>query len=249
MQLLFLIFLLCVVIAVSIIHSSKMQQEHYFAPEYEDMISVPTSAYSTLSDDDRANKKRYFLEFNDRFFHQTLISALSSQKTDYSDWKVSTDFDAANVKFRVSQHIEGVLNRALPSTEPNLFTVVSNNIQSVVKSEDNGLYVVKAKLLMHRTQKLYGISLETTTLHDRVNYTSVLLEYKILGFVFEDKMDDVMPANYHMDNQLAYEDISKSSIIKDHDYEQRVQCKYFSDLKKFRGLDIDDSQCKDVPFA
>jgi len=243
MQLTIVILLLCVVIGVSILYAMRVQ-EHYFAPEYNDMLTVPTSAYSSLSDDNTTYEKRYFLEFNDRFFHQTLLSALSSQKTDYSDWQESKDYHKENVKFRVGQHIEGVLNRALPSWESDLFTVVKNDIHHVYKSHDNGLYVVKSKLLMHRNQKLYGVSLETTTLHDRVNYTSVLLEYKIIGFVFEDKLDDVMPANYHTESELAYEDVSKHKIIKDPEYEKRVQCKYFSDLKKFRGLDIDDNHCE-----
>ena len=243
MQLEIVVFLLCIVIGLSVLHAVKVQ-EHYFSPEYSDMLSVPASAYSSLSDDDTTYEKRYFLEFNDRFFHQTLLSALSSQKTDYSDWQESKGYDKENVRYRVSQHIEDILNRALPSWESDLFTVVKNDVQRVYKSDDNGLYVVKSKLLMHRNQKLYGVSLETTTLHDRVNYTSVLLEYKINGFVFEDKLDDVMPANYETDSQLAYENVSNDKIIKDAEYEKRVQCKYFSDLRKFRGLDIDDSQCE-----
>lgn len=233
-----LIFLLSVVIIVCVIKTLQIRES--YAPDYQDMISVPTSAYSTISDDDISYQKRYFLEFNDRFFHNAMIDALTSQKQDYSSWKPITTYDADTVKFRVSEHIQGILNREMQGTDPNLFHVVKFDIKEVLASPDGMEYVVKASELIHRNQKLYGVSLETVTLHNKKTFDTVLLKYELLGFVFEDKIDDVMPANYNQASELAYEDINKTNIIKDSDYEKRVKCKYFSDLKKYRGLVVND---------
>lgn len=243
-----IILLLSIIAIASVLYLQSrqgQQRQEGYAPEYQDMLSVPTSAYSTLSDNDISYQKRYYLEFNDRFFHDALLDALSTQKIDTSGWKDTVKYDASSIKFKVNAFIEGVLNHELQGTDPNLFSVVKNDILSMINSPDKKEYVVRSKVLIHRNQKLYGVLLEIKTLHNADTSRTSLIEYNLNGFVFEDKIhDNIMPSNYDETNELEFEDINNAKIIKDETYEKTVACKYYKDLKKYRGLDVDNSDPK-----
>ena len=205
--------------------------------DYRDYISIPTSAYDKAFGQDG---KKYFVEFDDKFFKDVLDKSLYSQSFNYEGYKEIKVYNREDIKTKVSAAIESVLNRKLPVEETNLFNVVDIGIEKVLMNQNNKgekKYVVSATSLIHRLSKAYGLSLSTETFHDDTSVT--LVKYTITGFVFDDKLvnDNVEPANLDEHNELTYENLSREKIMKDKKYEHDTFCKYITDLKKFRNIE------------
>lgn len=212
--------------------------------DYKDYMSIPTSAYETIgSNSDDISKKKYYVEFKDDFFESALKSAKYPQPFDETGYSI-VNKDLDNIKLKVSQVIEKILNAKLPIEECNLFNIVNIKIKSLYKKNDNK-YIVEAVSLVHRLNKVYGLDLYTKTYH---SYDSnALLDYKINGFVFEDKIyGDVLPSNVNDDTEFSYDQIMKDKIIQSKEFEKETFCKYIGDLKKFRNIDykpLDSINC------
>lgn len=207
-----------------------VERETYI--DYNSYITIPTTAYDKAF---VAGGKKYFVEFEDKFFKDALDKNVYNQKFNYEGFTEIKEYNADDMKGKVSNTIEKILNKALPIEENSLFNVVDIKFVKVMRLEAK--YVVSSTTLIHRLNKAYGLSLQTTTYHEPGN--SSLLEYKILGFVFEDKLNTniVEPSNLNSGDDLSYEDLMKSTIIKDKKYEHDTFCKYISDLKKYRNID------------
>lgn len=205
--------------------------------DYKDYISIPTSAYDKAFD---KSTKKYFVEFDDKFFEDVLHNSLYSQVFNYDGYQEVKVYNKEDVKTKVSAAIESILNRKLPVEDTNLFNIVDIGIEKVLsKQSDKGTkhYVVTSSSLIHRLGKAYGMSLSTETFHDDNSVS--LIKYTIHGFVFEDKLlnNNVEPSNLDEHNELTYENISRDKIMKDKKYEHDTFCKYIIDLKKFRNIE------------
>jgi hypothetical protein len=202
--------------------------------DYNSYITIPTSAYDKAF---AGGGKKYFVEFEDKFFKDALDKSIYNQAFNYEGFIEIKEYNADDMKRKVSSTIEGILNKALLIEDNSLFNVVDIKFTKVMRLGMEAKYIVSATSLIHRLNKAYGLSLATTTYHEPGS--SALIEYKILGFVFEDKLNTniVEPANLNSVAELSYDDLMKATIIKDKQYEHDTFCKYVSDLKKYRNID------------
>lgn len=240
----FLLFFSCVLVLMAVIRI--LQGQDYTEPfdaSTIDALSTPSSAYRGMAEDEIDVARKPFLEFNDRFFLNTLTSAQSTNKVDDSTWTtvvVQSKNDDTQQQ-RVSQLVENILNRALHPNDPNLFHVVRFELESVKQSPDKKLWTVKASMILHRTGKSYGAALTTRTLHDMTANSSSLLSFELKGFVFEDKMDpegDVVAKNFYgEDDQVASVDMLQMRILPNKKDQERLVCKQLKDMKATRGVD------------
>jgi hypothetical protein len=201
--------------------------------DYYDYITIPSSSYDIIADTDN---KKYFVEFNDRFFIDTFnkhVSNVSISDETFRDININV-VTMEDIQNKTAAYIEGILNEELEMDETNLFFVVEKKLLSV--KYDDSSYIVQMKSLIHRNGKAYGITLVSTTLHNPIE--TQLIKYDILGFVFEDKLyGNVLPSNLMTVENLQYEDIMKDKIIIDKESETKTLCKYLKDMKKFRNID------------
>lgn len=202
--------------------------------------SMPAIAYRYMGDDDLEVARKPFLEFNDRFFLNTLTTAKSTNAIDEKGWiLVPTSEITDTQKKGVCDYIEGTLNRALHPNDPNLFHVVQFEAESLKHSQDKKLWTIQSRVLVHRTGKAYGASLALHTLHDVPNAQTSLVGFKMIGFVFEDKVsDDVRPGNYYgEDDDVASVDMLSMRILANKSEQDKLVCKQLRDMKATRGVD------------
>lgn len=247
MNIILLCFFLISIIALLSTSWFNPSNEKYI--DYKDYMSIPASAYEMIgADNGDMAKKKYYVEFKDSFFETALKTAKYSQKFDDTDYKISQlQQNRKDIELKVSQVIEKALNNKLPIEESNLFNIVKIQIKAIYKKENSkqNEFIVESISLVHRLNKVYGLDLYTKTHHSYDSNT--LLDYKINGFVFEDKLyGDVLPSNMNEDTELSYDQMMKDKIIQSKEFEKQTFCKYVGDLKKFRNIDykpLDSIKC------
>lgn len=202
--------------------------------DYRDFLVTPGVAYDNINPEN--TNHRYYIEFNDRFFKTALDAAMSEKQVDITKYQEIKSND--DTKRKVSAFIEKVFNRYLPVGDPNIFNVVSIDIEHVHKKETQ--FVVEAKSLIHRENKIYGLLLHTRSYHDM--NSSSLLNYDMKGFIFEDKIyGNVLPSNLHTDTNLAYDQIMMDKIMQSKEFEQETYCKYLKDLKIYNNMEVPEA--------
>jgi len=213
-------------------HARYMSHERFL--DYRDLLVTPGIAYDEINPEN--SNRRYYIESNVRFFKSALDAAVSNKHVDISEYQETKSND--DIKIKVSAFIEKLFNKHLPVGDPNIFNVVSIEIEHVHKKDVN--FVVKAKSLIHRENKIYGLLLHTRSYHDM--NSSSLLSYDIKGFIFEDKIyGNVLPSNLHTDTNLAYDHIMMDKILQSKELEQETYCKYLKDLKIYNNIEVPEA--------
>jgi hypothetical protein len=206
--------------------------EHFqindFYSKYLNDISVPVSFYSQ----GKVAQNFKLIEFNDQFFKDVLEK---NKNPSVLEGKVETKIKVNNDQLlqRTDTYISNLFNDALAKKENTLFAVAYSELLSI-KSYTNNKFLIESRHIIHRDKKIYGTSLEIKTFHEIGKTT--LVDYTILGFIFEDRIDANQPSNL---DENEFQPFMKDAIfIKDKKYEKQYLCKYYADLKKFRGIDV-----------
>jgi hypothetical protein len=228
------IFFLTILVLNIYVFNYKKQIENFTINDYYDKyfnaITIPTDFYNIS----KLPKKQYAYEMHDRFF----LDTLEKNKTDTSISFNDKD-DINNSKLilsmlnRTNKYIVDILNKDLPLDERFLFANIFSE-KILAKKLIDEVYVLKTNHIIYRDTKIYGVSLTITTIHSFVDKGIKLIDYKLDGYVFEDKLNPIQPSNL-IDND--YQDYKKDKIeIHDPKYEKQYLCQYYNDLKKFRGI-------------
>lgn len=229
-----ILIFLCIALILFCFHRFNQMQERFL--DYTDYITVPSFAYESMAGEGEGAKK-YYMEFNDRFFLNALNkNADANMHIDVSSFEPTSlpKSKVQQLEESVSALLARVLNAELDSNDTQLFNTLNTRISTVKKNGDS--YVVEAKSVVHRLNKAYGVTIDTTCLYTESKMH--LLAYNLQGFVFEDKLyGDVLPSNLITIDDLIYENIMKEKIMQSKEYENKMVCKYLSDLKKFRNID------------
>ena len=157
------------------------------------------------------------VEFNERFFTDTLTKYTNNTSTPLCTEKLKKY--PQNILAPVNRYVSNILNRNLPRSDGTLFTCVKSDVLEVHKCIDG--YKIKSKHLVHRPKKIYGAAIELVCLVQQNTVT--ILSHKLLGFVFEDRIDtwssniDTIPK-------------------RDPQYEKSFLCAYYDKLRKERGI-------------
>jgi hypothetical protein len=143
---------------------------------------------------------------------------------------------------QIDAYLLKLLNSKLASDEIYMFHTVFSETTDITRFEESGEYVVSSNHLIYRDTKIYGVSISLKTVVDGKTGKVSLLSYTLNGYVFEDKITEYQPNNLVED---VFQDYRKDDLItKDPKYEKQYLCKYYADLKKFRGIvNMDDLQC------
>lgn len=233
----------CVLLILILFFLSHYKKEEFtvndFYDKYLNTVSVPSDFYSSGN---TLPEMQYAAEFHDRFFIDTLNDEMKNHVAiPYSSANEITEKDLiAKLKKRIDNYITTLLNKKLDSNESYVFNVVYSQFEDGLKWETENIYLVHSKHVLYRDTKVYGVSIHLTTVHDGNTGSIRLLNYKLDGYIFEDKISDYYPANL-IDNN--YQDYMKDKIItKDQKYENQYLCQYYHDVKKFRGLVVQDEK-------
>jgi hypothetical protein len=209
-----------------------------FSTNATGLLSVPTSFYEQGTDRMPANQYSY--EFNDRFFLDALSSmVIAQEKTNVPDQPTQiSSAMAAKLLKRTSTFLVDVLNRRLTSNEVFLFNPIMNQIThaSVIIS-DPLMFKIRTEHIVYRDTKLYGVGLWLETLHDPNKSNIKLTDFGLMGYVFEDRMTNVVPSNVLENVPENYK--RENKILKDPKYEKAILCQYYRDLKKYKGITVD----------
>lgn len=211
----------------------------FYSKHYND-VSIPTSFYNITA---QVVPNHYTVEMKDKFFEDILeknvvpfrhvVQKTSSIEDEKTKQQLLQQIDAYLLK---------LLNSKLASDEIYMFHTVFSQTQNITKFEESGQYVVSSDHLIYRDTKIYGVSISLKSVVDSQTGKVSLISYTLNGYVFEDKITDYQPNNLVED---VFQDYKKDNIIiKDAKYEKQYLCKYYADLKKFRGIvNMDDLQC------
>jgi hypothetical protein len=224
--------------------------------DYYDYLAVPTKSYELMGHKtDDGKIRQYFVELQDEFFKKALTACLytptngdaymitqllGSQNLSHTMKKDKKE----NLKERIANSIERCLNDALTTdTDSNALFSVTDIILKDVREVgiDKKTLLVNSKVIVHRIGKAYGASIEATTYHANIQgiVQSLLLDFTLQGFVFEDRLfGEAIPANVVTNDHMMYSDIGgpSSIIMQGSDHEQSTMCRYLTDLQKYRGI-------------
>lgn len=195
-------------------------------------LAVPTAFYNF----GEGRENMYFIEMKDQVFQDLFTEnkvKLPEGQLEYID-KIS-DADNKTIIERSSQLITDMMNRTLPSSEIHLFHVVTAEVKQVQKHPLG--FVTALDMLIHRPTKMYGIYGSFTVFHPTKGPSS-LIDFKLHGFVFEDKIyGGVLPSNLPLEKNMTYQEMIGHTFLKSKDWEEKQICKYLTDMKTFRGID------------
>jgi hypothetical protein len=216
-----------ILLVIIIIICSLTSIEHFeindFYSRYLQDISVPSDFYSQPKY--ATNYK--FVEFNDKFFTDVLTK--NTQNSDiigtitnkYPDYLLQS----------IEKHLLKIFNSELKD-DTNLFVILESNIKDVKVSDNK--YIINSQHVVYRESKIYGAAIELSTLYDKDNIT--IIKSKLLGFIFQDRLNPIQPSNLASDNHQEY--MLDKVITKDPKYEKQFLCQYYKDLEKFKGLKV-----------
>ena len=131
------------------------------------------------------------------------------------------------------EYLLAILNKAIIDIgdvkikEP-LFIMVESEIISQNEKENT----ITSRHLVDRQNKIYGIELEITTQFDTITSQIKLIDYKIIGFVFDDKIKMNEPANIVLEEDPYQEYMKDTTFMKDTTYETKYLCNYYDNLRK-----------------
>lgn len=225
----FLILLLVVIFVSSMFPRYETFEINDYYSRYLNDISVPSEFYFQ----GKVAQGLKTFELKDKFFIDALESNLnkdvmSNQVEDTE--KVNIPSDALD---GINKYLEKILNARLPSEDTSLFATVFGEITSA-KSYKTNSTLYTSRHIVHRDGKVYGASIEMSTFVTRDNI--YLVGYKLIGFVFNDKLDNQQPYNLDQnENQYFMQD---KNVTKDDKYIKQYLCQYYSDVEKYRGIKI-----------
>lgn len=209
-----------------------------FYSRYMNDIAVPAQFYSQPAYASGFTK----VEFRDQFFEDALKENLDTTQSPLiymEDVAKYPDF----VVLKCEEFLSKILNAKLPSSDTALFAVVKSHIISVKKRND--IYMVESQHVVHRDGKIYGAGIYMTTL--LIKGKVYLKKYKLLGFIFEDRIRSEEP--YNMDTNTEQPFMMDALITKDKKYETDYLCTLYTDLEKYKGIKIDhDLNCEDQSY-
>ncbi len=237
-----LIVIVCLLILIVIVNF-KYNTETFITDYYDKYfndISIPTDFYETSAQ--FAFPKHYAAEMHDKFF----IDALESEKEKIDEKFISNDVEEkvkSELYDRVNKFLVELLNKKLfqvSSDEKYIFSNIFSkitNIYQAIWSKGNCI-VVTSEHIIYRDTKVYGASITITTLHNIKDGSIHLIDYKLNGFIFEDRIKNtIYPSNLIED---SYQEFKKDKVtIPDEKYQTAYVCKYLADIKKFRGITVD----------
>lgn len=230
-----MIFILLIIIILIILLHLLNKKEPYIDYNKYQFLTIPSSAYDNLN----INPNKYFYEFKDQFFIDILNKNKSQKNFEINNFKNSklSIQQKQQLEKIIKKYIENILNKEIKK-DNNLFYVYRFIINEI--KNNNNLYLVNSSLILYRNSKIYGISLKIDTLHT-INIEKIeLINYDLLGFIFEDKLHSnlTLPKNIYTNQYENSNTINK--IIKTPDYEKKNICLYLENLKKFRNIEADD---------
>lgn len=238
-----LVFIITIMINIMFYKKKEGFITDYYDKYFND-LSIPTKFYETSAE--FANKTHYAVEMNDRFF----IDVLDKEKNilfkpptiEHKAILVNKDLKTKMLKNN-NKYLVRILNSELfknSSNEKYIFTNVFSKVKELYQGywENGSCIITVSEHILYRDTKIYGVSLNITTLYDIINNTTYIIDYTLNGFIFEDRIkSNVYPSNLIED---SYQEFMKDKIkIYDKKYEQKYVCKYLSDIKKFRGIEVD----------
>jgi len=206
------IFLLIVVILLSAFLQSKYKVEA-FNVSSDDYRPVPSAFYDQAIG--HVEPGFPLMEYPTDFINCTLKNAepLPKQTND--------------------KYLLAILNKAIIDIgdvkikEP-LFQMVESEIISQNEKENK----ITSRHLVDRQNKIYGIELEITTELDKNTSQTKLIDYKIIGFVFDDKIKMTEPASIVLEEDPYQEYMKDTTFMKDNTYETKYLCNYYDNLRK-----------------
>lgn len=209
-----------------------------FYSRYMNDIAVPAQFYSQPYYATGFTK----VELRDQFFEDALTENLDVAHSPLIYMDEITKYPEFLV-LKCEEVLSKILNAKLPSSDTALFAVVKSNVISVKKRND--IYMVESQHVVHRDGKIYGAGIYMTTLH--IDGKVYLKKYKLLGFIFEDRIGSEEP--YNMDTSKEQPFMMDSLITKDKKYENDYLCTLYTDLEKYKGIKIDhDLNCDDQSY-
>jgi hypothetical protein len=127
------------------------------------------------------------------------------------------------------KYLLAILNKAVLDNSPKepLFKMIESEIISEKENK------ISSRHLVDRQNKIYGIELEITTELDKSNSQTKLIDYKIIGFVFDDKIKMNEPANIVLQEDQYQTFMKDTTFTKDTDYETKYLCNYYDNLRKY----------------
>lgn len=202
------IFLLIVVILLSALLQSRYKVEP-FKITGDDYRPVPSAFYDQAIG--HVEPGFPLMEYPTDFINCTLknAEALPKQTND--------------------EYLLAILNKAVKDTDTKpLFKMVESEIISQNEKENT----ITSRHLVDRQNKIYGIELEITTQFDTITSQIKLIDYKIIGFVFDDKIKVNEPANIVLEEDPYQEYMKDTTFMKDTTYETKYLCNYYDNLRK-----------------
>lgn len=237
----FMILLSICAFKISLSRTQNREQftfNDFYDKHYED-ISIPTQFYEITA---QVVPNHYTIEMHDRFF----ISNLDIEKKQYpknpSLVLLKDDVEKSvkdEIEKRTGDYLKKLFNSKLGSNEVFLFRSIYDIVESVKKGiwKYGVCYLANTRHLLYRDTKIYGVAINLTTLHDKRTGNIYLADYKLVGFVFQDKIDGALEPTNLVQND--YQEYTKDTVTQyDKKYEKNYLCKYYSDLKKFRGISV-----------
>jgi hypothetical protein len=221
-----IILIIITAIVTSISYKERFTINDYYSRYFND-IAVPVGMYSQSS----YAQGLKMVEMNDRFFMDTLNKSKNPSRSFVGGETPQVQPTERTLNL-TNKFIEKILNAALPPNTPTLFAVRHGSIRDM-RRKDNVLYVVSDHVV-YREGKIYGAALRLKTVHD--NDTIDLVDFSLVGFIYQDKIIDTMPSNLETSTYQSY--MLDQSITKDAKYEKDYLCQYFRDLEKFRGIKV-----------
>ncbi len=218
----YLYWILLFIIILSCLFARK---EHFeindFYSRYINDISVPQDFYSQTK---YANNYK-FVEFSDEFFTDVLKK--NTKDIELEETTKVKKYPPYLLQL-TNENLLKILNAEIK--ENNLFSVIQSIIRDV--SQKDSKYILNSQHVVYRDSKIYGAAIELTTLHE--NYKVTIIKSKLLGFIFQDRLNPIQPSNLITNN---YQDYMLDKVItKDPKYEKQFLCQYYKDLQNYKNM-------------
>lgn len=198
------------------------------------LLSVPTSFYEQGTS--KMPSTHYAFEFNDRFFLDALTSVVQKTNLKGMPTQISKKM-GEKVQMRTRQLLIDTLNQKLGSGEVFLFNTVFDQITNVEVVQDPLVFKVRTEHILYRDTKVYGVGLWLESLHDPTSSKVTITDFGIMGYVFEDRLNNIVPSNLLPDTSVDPKESRK--IMHDPKYEQAELCQRYRDIKKYKGIAVD----------
>lgn len=198
------------------------------------LLSVPTSFYDQATNE--MPSTHYAYEFNDRFFLDALTSVVEKTTLKGESTQISKKM-GEKIQKRTTQLLLDTLNQKLGSTEVFLFNSVFEQITNVEVVQDPFVFKVRTEHILYRDTKVYGVGIWLESLHDPTSNKVTITDFGIMGYVFEDRLNNIVPSNLLTDTSVDPKENRK--IMRDPKYEREVLCQTYRDIKKYKGMTVD----------